>query len=461
MADLPVDALRILEALSEGILVVDPDLRIRYANEALAELTGTPVREALGRFCFEVLRCNLCQSRCPVRQVLSGGPPVRGRTGFLVHVRGSRVPVSVTAAALTDESGRILGAVETVRDVGEFTEVGSGSAGPQRLGALVSRSAAMARVFELVRAAARTEATVLLQGETGTGKELVARALHELSSRRDGPFVAVNCAALPDQLLEAELFGVVKGAYTGADRDRPGRFDAAAGGSLFLDEVAELGPALQAKLLRALQERTYEPVGSTQSRRLDARILAATNQDLRRAVEEGRFRQDLYFRLNVVRIELPPLRERREDIPLLVAEFIDHYNRLWNRQVAGVSDAAMALLAAYDWPGNVRELANAVERAFVVCQGDLLEPEHFPEEIRQAGGKGPAASHAAEPDLDRAAREAEAQAILAALERAGGNRTQAARILGIHKSTLYRKMKRLGLEPEGSKPGPEGPERDE
>ncbi len=388
-------------------------------------------------------------------ETMESEEPVLDRRAFLVDGQGNRIAVRLSASLLRDAQGQVLGAVETIRDVSELEALRSELSGSKRLGRLVSRSATMRHIFEMLPRVAASRATVLIEGETGTGKELVARSLHELSPRAAGPFVAVNCGALPDTLLEAELFGAKAGAFTGAVRDRPGRFAAARGGTLFLDEVGEMSEALQVRLLRVIQERTFQPLGSNREEALDARIVAATNKDLAAEVQAGHFREDLYYRLNVVRLHVPPLRERREDIPLLVEEFVDRFNRLYGRKVLGVTREALEALMAHDWPGNVRELENVVERAFAVCPEEIIDREHLPEELSGASPVGldfPGVTGESslvsdgETGLRRVTDRTEAAAILNALEQAGYNRAKAAELLGIHKATLFRKMKRLGIE---------------
>jgi transcriptional regulator with PAS, ATPase and Fis domain len=308
----------------------------------------------------------------------------------------------------------------------------------------------MQRMFEVLPAIAASPSTVLVLGETGTGKERIARTIHELSPRQSGPFVAVSCAALPDTLLESELFGYKAGAFTGANKDKAGRFAMARRGTLFLDEIGEVSAALQVRFLRVLQEKTYEPLGATRSEKADVRVIVATNKDLAERVRIGAFREDLYYRVNVVRVELPPLRRRKEDIGLLVGQFVERFNRLHGKAIEGISTEALSLLMAHDWPGNVRELENVIERAFIVCGGSRIEIEHLPDELTGRGGKGSAGYRVADThDL------LDAQAIRAALERNDYDRTAAARELGIHKTTLFRRMKRLGL----SFPGQDGRSR--
>jgi transcriptional regulator with PAS, ATPase and Fis domain len=294
----------------------------------------------------------------------------------------------------------------------------------------------MRKLFDLIPAVAGSSSTVLICGESGTGKELLARAIHAQSGRAEGPFVAVNCGALPDALLEAELFGFRKGAFTDAKADRAGRFERAAGGTIFLDEIGEVSAAMQVRLLRVLQERVFEPLGASAPVRADVRVVAATNRDLRKMVEEGAFRLDLYYRLNVVRLELPALRERAEDVPLLAEHFIDRLNRMQGRHVPGITDAALAALGGYRFPGNVRELENLIERAFVLCGSGAIDLGHLPEELHPE----PGAMEGGSPLV-----RAESEALAAALRRHRGNRAAVASELGVHRATLYRKMREHGL----------------
>jgi len=295
-------------------------------------------------------------------------------------------------------------------------------------------------MFEVLPAIAASPSTVLILGETGTGKELMARTIHSLSQRRDGPLIAVNCGALPDTLLESELFGYKAGAFTGANKDKPGRFALARRGTLFLDEISEVSPALQVRLLRVLQDRTYEPLGATRVESADVRIIAATNKNLADQMRQGTFREDLYYRLNVVRVELPPLRQRKEDIPLLVQQFITRFNRLQQKCIQGISADALSLLMAHDWPGNIRELENVIERSFILCNKDQIGINHLPEELTAHGTVRSSSSKM------RMARDLlDAHAIRVALEQNSYNRLAAAAELGVHKSTLFRKMKKLGI----------------
>jgi PAS domain S-box-containing protein len=436
----PASTEAILESISDGVFTVDQDWRITSFNRAAEEITGVTRREAIGRRCADVFRSSMCGADCALRRTLATGKPVIGQSGYIIDADGNRIPISVSTAVLRDGAGRVVGGAETFRDLSEVEALRRELQGHFRVGDLTSRSPLMQRVFEVLPAIAASPSTVLITGETGTGKELVARTIHSLSPRNRGPFVAVNSGALPDSLLESELFGYKAGAFTGAQREKPGRFALARGGTIFLDEIGEISPALQVRLLRVLQERTFEPLGATRAEEADVRVLAATNKDLAAQVRLGQFREDLYYRVNVVRVELPPLRRRKEDLPLLVDQFVDRFNRLQQKSVAGVTAEALSLLLAHDWPGNIRELQNAIERAFILCRQGPIGIPHLPVELtaREASPGTVARMRSVHAILD-------AQAIRAALERNANNRLAAARELGIHKTTLFRRMKRLGL----------------
>ena len=430
----------ILESISDGVFTVDSEWRVTSFNRAAEEITGVPRREAIGRRCSEVFRSSICGEDCALQKTLKTGRPVIGQSGYIINAHGDRIPISVSTAVLRDADGRVIGGAETFRDLSDVEALRRELEGKYRIGDLVSRSPLMQKMFEVLPAIAASPSTVLVLGESGTGKELISRTIHTLSSRRNGPFIAVSCGALPDTLLESELFGYKAGAFTGAAKDKPGRFALARGGTLFLDEIGEVSPALQVRLLRVLQERSYEPLGSIRSEKTDARIIVATHKDLAEETRKGDFREDLYYRVNVVRVELPPLRRRKEDIPLLAVQFVERFNRLQGRAVAGISAEALSLLMAHAWPGNVRELENVIERSFIMCGDGPIGIEHLPEEMTARGAQ-------ASGDFDvRSAHDlVDAQAIRTALERNGYNRMAAARELGIHKSTLFRRIKKLGI----------------
>lgn len=430
----------ILESISDGVFTVDKEWRITSFNRAAEKITGISKSDAKGRLCSDVFRSSMCGSGCSLRQTLRTMKPVINKAGYIIKADGTKVPISVSTAVLRDSKGNLIGGAETFRDLSEIEELRCELKGKFRIGDIVSRSPVMQKLFEVLPAIAASPSTVLILGETGTGKELMAKAIHSLSTRCKGPFVAVNCGALPDTLLESELFGCKAGAYTGASKDRMGRFALAKSGTIFLDEIGDISPALQTRLLRVLQERTYEPLGSSKSEIADVRIIVATNRDLSEQMLRGEFREDLYYRINVVRVELPPLRKRKEDIPLLTEHFIHRFNRLQDRSVRGITTEAISMLLAHNWPGNVRELENAIERSFILCSNDMIGIGHLPEELTFCGNcpckdSGNQSTH----DM------IETRSILFALEKNQDNRTAAARDLGIHKTTLFRKMKKLNI----------------
>ncbi len=438
---LPASALeRIFEAIADGVFTVDSEWRVVFFNRAAERITGIARADALGRPCREVFRASICEAGCALRQTLETAEPVLHKTAYILRSDGRQVPIGISAARLFDEAGRPAGGVETFRDLSVTETLRKELAARWTFSDIVSKNEEMQGLFALLGPAAEAEASVLLEGESGTGKELFARAIHALSARRERPMVTVNCGALPDALLESELFGHVAGAFTGARRDRQGRFALADRSTLFLDEIGDISPAMQVRLLRVLEERSFEPLGSSRSVKVDVRVIAATHRDLGQLVREGKFRDDLYFRIRVLPLKIPPLRERREDIPLLAEHFIRHFDLLQGREVSQLAPETLALLMRYPFPGNVRELKNAIEHAFVLCRGGVLLPEHLPAELRQGA---PGAAPASSASLSLAA--AEGSAIRAALARNGGSRSATARELGIHKTTLWRKMRRLGI----------------
>ncbi|MFH1844232.1 MAG: sigma 54-interacting transcriptional regulator [bacterium] len=433
-------AATIIDSTADGIFTVDQDWRITSFNRAAEQITGIGRQEAIGRTCCDVFRASICEADCALRSTLDSGQPIVGKAIYIINAEGRRIPISISTGILRDKDGTVRGGVEIFRDLTLIAELRKQLSGQYSFADIISKSHRMRDLFAILPQIAVSGSTCLVVGESGTGKELVARAIHDLSPRRSGPFVVANCAALPDTLLESELFGYKAGAFTGAQRDKPGRFALARGGTLFLDEIGDISPAVQVRLLRVLQERTFEPLGGTASEQTDARVVLATNRNLEELVAQNAFRADLYYRINVLNLVLPPLRDRKEDIPLLVDHFIARFNRLQDRDIAGISPEALAVLAEHDYAGNVRELENFIEHAFVHCRGGLIEPRHLPQAVR------PATSGALLDIRPRSLRELEKQAILAALERNHWHRQAAADELGIHKTTLFRKIAAHGIE---------------
>ncbi len=429
----------VLDSIADGVFTVDEHWRITSFNRAAEETTGISREEAIGRPCCEVFRANVCERDCVLRRTMESGQQVVNQPVWIVRADGSRVPISVSTALLRDADGRVIGGVETFRDLSLVEHLRKELNKQHTFEDIISRNHLMQGIFEILPEVAESDSTVLIEGESGTGKELLARAIHNLSPRQGKPFVAVNCGALPDTLLESELFGYEAGAFTDAKKAKKGRFAMAEGGTLFLDEIGDISPALQVRLLRVLQERQYEPLGAVETVKSNVRVLCATNRNLQEMLDDGSFRQDLYYRINVLRLRLPPLRERREDIPLLLDHFIARFNALRGKDIAGVSDEVLARFMRHDWPGNVRELENAIEHAFILCRGPLIESHHLPEQF------APEPNEITAPGMSLA--EIEARAIHDALKRNNWNRQATARELGIDKTTLWRRLKRLGLNP--------------
>jgi len=430
----------ILDSIADGVFTVNKDFLITSFNQAAEEITGVPQGEALGRACWEVFRADICETDCALKHTIKTGNQIINRPITILRTDGKRIPISISSALLRDRTGAIIGGVETFRDLSVVEELRKQVEGQYTFADILSRSHRMMDIFAILPEVAESDSTVLVEGESGTGKELLARAIHDLSLRRKKPMVVVNCGALPDTLLESELFGYKSGAFTDAKRDKPGRFARAEGGTIFLDEIGDISPALQVRLLRVLQERVYEPLGSTEPVKADVRVVAATYRDLDEEVKVGRFRQDLYFRINVIRILLPPLRERKEDVPLLVQHFIDRMNRLRGKKITGLSSDTLTAFMQYDWPGNIRELENAIEHAFVLCHGGQVEFHHLPRTLQEIVGGQKPFPHG------KTLAEIEARAIYETLARHNWKRLAAARELGINKTTLWRKIKRLRLE---------------
>ena len=435
----------IIESIADGIFTVDTNWKISFFNRAAEEITGITRDEALGYACNKVLRASCCESSCPLREAMEKKGSVVNRIVSIIDARGQQRSISISAAPIIDDNGNVVGGVETFRDIGSVDIVREEIAKEYSCQDILSVNQEMRRIFEMLPAIAESISTVLIEGETGTGKELFARAIHSLSPRAVKPFIAVNCGALPDTLLESELFGYKAGAFTDAKKDKPGRFNLADGGTIFLDEIGDISPALQVRLLRVIQEKTYEPLGSVKSSKADVRIIAATNKDLDLLVKQGEFRNDLYYRLNVIRIKVPPLRQRKEDIPILIDHFIARFNMIQGKDITGISDNALAYLMKHDFPGNIRELENIIERAFILCTTGKIERRNLPDlhvqEMRELDMGTPSI----------ALKKMEAVFLTRILEKNSWKFPETARELGIHKSTLYRKIKSLGIKTPSSR----------
>lgn len=430
----------ILKSVSEGVFTIDLEKRVTFVNPAAESITGFSSQEVVGQHCFDIFRSNVCQTGCPLELAIRSGEPVRDQPAVIINKSGGQTAINLTADLLKSDTGEIIGAVEVFRDVSVIETLRRTIAGRYRLGDMISKNHRMQDIFEILPDVAESESTVLIQGPSGSGKEVLANTIHDLSPRKGKPFVKVNCGAIPDTLLESELFGYEKGAFTDAKKDKKGRFSLADHGTLFLDEVGDTSMAMQVKLLRVLEEKEFIPLGGTTPVKVDVRIVAASNTDLEELVSRGKFREDLYYRVNVIRIDLPPLCEKKEDIPLLTEHFIFKLNSLKGKNIRGVSDQVLGLLMNYRFPGNVRELENILEHAYVLCRGPFIEASHLPTEfLRKA--RTPTQNYPPVKPLE----SSEARAIEQALRKHGGNRVLAARELAIGRSTLWRKMKKYDL----------------
>ena len=444
---------RIIDSMADGVFTMDNKGTISSWNHSMERISGYTAKEALGKSC-SILHCSRCFGKnCPAdikRCKILEMEQVEAKECQLRHKDGHDVPVIKNASVVKDEDGKILGVVETVTDVSELNharyraEQAALRLGEiHRLNNIIGKSQAMRDVFTAIQAAADSEATIIIQGESGTGKELVAGAIHFHSARKEKPLVAVNCSALSESLLESELFGHVKGAYTGALRDRIGRFEETAGGTLFLDEIGELSPFIQVKLLRVLQEREIERVGESKRRKIDIRLITATHQDIYKLVSEGKFREDLYYRLKVFPITIPPLRQRKEDIPLLVSHFIHTMNHKTGKKVVDTSSEVMRVLMDYSWPGNVRELENAIEHSFVLCKSDRLEIKDLPIEMRKTRWE-PAAKDIRATTLP-IRLQLDKKSLLQLLNECNWNKAEVGRRAGVSRTAIWKYMKKWDI----------------
>lgn len=430
----------ILNCISDGVLTIDLQGNIQYVNTAMQDLLGYSEGELVGRRCERFVQSNICVSDdCILRRSLKKREKISNYETYVINREGRRIPVNINTDLLYDEAGNLIGIVEVFRDISQIKELKERLTDVYQFDNIITKDRRMKEILSILPSVAQSKSTVLIQGESGTGKELIAKAIHNNSPRRDKPFIAVNCAAIPETLIESELFGHVKGAFTGAYQDRMGRFEMANQGSIFLDEIADMSLPTQAKLLRVIQEEKFERVGGSKTISVDVHIIAATNKNLQRAAREGRFREDLFYRISVFPVTLPPLRERKEDIPLLISHFIDKFNREMGKSINNISPQAMKVLLNYFYPGNIRELRNIVEHAFVCSRGNTILPEHLPQELMHADERMEISPEGG--SLDKVEKEW----IVKVLERSGWRFQEAAKRLGISRTTLWRKVKAYGL----------------
>jgi len=431
----------IFESISDGIFTVEKNCIITAFNTSAERLTGFNKKEAIGRYCFDIFHSDICQSSCALRHTLSNGKAIYNTRAHIINKDGRKIPITLSTTLLKDQNGVKVGAVEFFRDLSEIENLQEEIKRIKHFGDLVSCNAQMQKIFSMLPQIAESECHVLIQGASGSGKELIAEAIHKFSPRKNKKYIRINCAALPETLLESELFGYIKGAFTDAKQTKPGLFLLAKGGTILLDEIGEMPVALQSKLLRVLNNGEFQPLGSTQTYQTDARIITSTNCNLEEKIKEGLFREDLFYRINVINIELPPLKDRIEDVPLLVDYFIDQFKKKRRKSVKGIEDKVLQILKKYDYPGNVRELENAMEHAFVMCNDGKITVEHLPRKIVNAVkdnknhvlyGKHP--------------EESEKAIIIEAIDRNKGNKSRAAEELGINRTTLWRKIKRFNIQ---------------
>ncbi|WP_304511648.1 sigma-54 interaction domain-containing protein [Desulfobacula sp.] len=428
----------ILESISDGVFTIDYNWEITSFNRAAEAITGISRKDAIGRHCWEVFRSNMCEEDCALKRTMEEGRPFINSSGYIINSEKKKTPITASTSLLIDKNGDVIGGIETFRDHSLVEQLRKELSTKFKVEDIISSSNAMKKIFNILPQVSDSDSSVLIEGETGTGKELLARALHNMSHRKKKPFIAINCGALPDTLLESELFGYKKGAFTNAMKDKPGQFALADGGIIFLDEIGDTSPAFQVSLLRVLQEHEFTPLGALAQEKTNIRIIAATNKELSDLVSQNRFRQDLYYRINVIRLSLPPLRHRMEDIPLLVDRFIQKMNIRQGKFIQGIDKKVLQAFMSHEFPGNIRELENIIEHAFVLCSEGYIKLHHLP------GFLSLPSNINEEIDSDPV-KSAQTKVITDALARNNYNRSAAAKDLGIHKSTLFRRIKKLGM----------------
>ncbi|HQO03682.1 MAG TPA: sigma 54-interacting transcriptional regulator [Spirochaetota bacterium] len=426
----------ILDSIADGVFTVDLDFKITSINRAAEMILGVSEDEVIGKYCFEIFHANICEHSCALKETIRSGKNIINKTIYVVNSEGTQIPVSISTALLKDINGNLIGGVETFRDISDIEELRKTIESKYSYQDIVSKNKKMQDIVSILPDIAESDSSVLIEGASGTGKELIAQGIHNLSPRRDKPIVVINCAALPENLLESELFGYKAGAFTDAKKDKPGKIALAEGGTIFLDEIGELPASTQVKLLRFLQEREYEPLGGIKPIKSDVRIIAATNRILLNELKSGSFREDLYYRLNIITIKLPLLKDRIEDIPLLVSHFVKKYSIIKGKHIEGVSDDVMNILMNYDFPGNIRELENIIEHGFILCKDYYIQTRHLPSHLRSSTFDLPESM---------TLEMIEKMFIERTLERNDWNKLKSAQDLGIDQSTLWRKIKRYNL----------------
>ena len=436
----------ILDNLDIGVFTVNRGGHITSFNSMAETITGYQRQEILGQHHAKLTGCNLPGQICSLAESIESGETLANLHRQLFTKDGRKLPIRANFMALRNEAGDTIGGLETFQDLSLIQQLNRAISNKYTFADMIGKDGVMQQIFEILPVVADSEANVLVVGPTGTGKDLLAKIVHNASRRKDKPFVKVNCAALPDNLLESEMFGYVKGAFTGADRDKPGRFQEAEGGSIFLDEIGDLPLPLQAKLLRVLEDKEFYPLGGRELCRVDVRIIAATNQIVEELVREKRFREDLFYRLNVMRLELPPLKERRGDLPLLISNFLKQYNITKGAAVSKIAEDAMEILLNYNYPGNIRELENIIEHACVLCQGEVIERRHLPMYLQTSSAQREG-EIIASPDAAGARGQWERQRIVEVLTEHSWHRQKAAKALGMDRTTLWRKMKKYDILP--------------
>jgi len=426
----------------EGTFTIDNEWNVTSFNNSAEKITGYKKEEALGKKCWSIFNSKLCRNGCHMEQTIHNGKAMVGNELEIINKNGQRIPIRVNSGILLNNKNENIGAVETFIDISEIKNLSAHLSEFFKYENIVGRNKEIKQIIAVLESVSQTDSTSLITGESGTGKELAARAIHLNSVRKTGPFIAVNCSAFAESLIESELFGHEKGAFTGAIKSKIGRFELAQGGTLFLDEIGDLSTTVQTKLLRVLETRQFERVGGNKSLKMDTRIIAATNKDLSEEITAGRFREDLYYRINVINIHLPPLRERMDDFPLLVNHFIERFNKHFSKNIKQFSSSAYDMLTEYKWPGNVRELENVIEHCFVLCSGTIIEVGCLPKRLRKQVVHNSASNN---NNVKRNFKDAEKEYIISILENNNWSRTKAAKELGINPSTLWRKIKKFGI----------------